>query len=311
MEPMQHHIATFPMVNQEDVLHISSGACRFAALAGIREDGRRAFASTVVQAAKTTRDLGCGGSVDFQVLRTGKRQWLEACLREHGKGITGSEGGLPGGPHGSYDAICWINPALASTGPITVQGGSEPGTPITLRIEIPSIIAEVDEVVAAHWAREFAMMPDAAGISRTQNHFNRADQLGGVEDISPQAGTDCAPDLRHRIADLATALERLEGDTTLLRDLIHFFMNDSKDLRDAIRDAIGRDAGGDLQRAAHRLKGLLENLEAEDAANAAFRLESMGRDRDLSDAMPAFAELEKWIIRVESYVQSYLGRESR
>jgi HPt (histidine-containing phosphotransfer) domain-containing protein len=52
--------------------------------------------------------------------------------------------------------------------------------------------------------------------------------------------------------------------------------------------------GGDapaLERAAHKLKGTVTNFAAAAAAEAAARLEAMGRDRDLTGAREAFARL--------------------
>ncbi len=77
------------------------------------------------------------------------------------------------------------------------------------------------------------------------------------------------------------------------------------DIRDAVKDG---DAEA-LQKAAHALKGSVSNFAAEAAAQAAQRLEMMGRTRAMSDASHAFKELEREIDRVREGL-SALAKES-
>jgi HPt (histidine-containing phosphotransfer) domain-containing protein len=56
-------------------------------------------------------------------------------------------------------------------------------------------------------------------------------------------------------------------------------------------------SGEDLGRAAHTVKGMLANLGAKSAAEAALRLENMRAADDLSGAEEAYALLEKEIER--------------
>jgi HPt (histidine-containing phosphotransfer) domain-containing protein len=91
--------------------------------------------------------------------------------------------------------------------------------------------------------------------------------------------------------DLDAALRRLEGDRQLLREVIDLFLQDCPRLTKGIREAIdGRDAG-ELKRGAHKLKGCIGYLGADDAVQLAYRLECMGEAGKLEGAPECFREL--------------------
>ncbi len=89
--------------------------------------------------------------------------------------------------------------------------------------------------------------------------------------------------------------ERVAGDVSLLRELVELFMDDSLRLVDRIRQAVTRKDADDLEKAAHALKGSVLNFEAKTVADIAQALETMGRNRDLTQAQNVVAELEKQI----------------
>ena len=69
------------------------------------------------------------------------------------------------------------------------------------------------------------------------------------------------------------ALERLGDDKTLLSNLITYFFEDSGPLREAIESAIQSGQPAEVERAAHSLKGLCANFEANVARAAAADIE--------------------------------------
>lgn len=88
------------------------------------------------------------------------------------------------------------------------------------------------------------------------------------------------------------ALDRIGGDEELLQEIARLFLSEYPALIQDIRSAI---EGGDasmLERSAHNLKGSVANFEACDAVAAAYRLEAIGRSKQLDRAWAAFAELE-------------------
>jgi len=111
-----------------------------------------------------------------------------------------------------------------------------------------------------------------------------------------------------RVVDLSATLERLEGNVDLVRDLIGLFLDDRDKLVQAIEGAIERESGDDLCRTAHRLKGLVANFDAEGATRTTFRLESMARVGDLTDARPTLECLKEQLAEVTRALESYLSR---
>ncbi len=95
------------------------------------------------------------------------------------------------------------------------------------------------------------------------------------------------------VSDLDAALNALEGDRELLRRIVDLFLLQSPQLLEEVRISIARGDAPTLERAAHKLRGSVTNFAAKKTYDAAFRLESMGRDGDLTQAAAAQAELER------------------
>jgi two-component system, sensor histidine kinase and response regulator len=93
------------------------------------------------------------------------------------------------------------------------------------------------------------------------------------------------------ILDRAVILDRVGGDEDLLREITGIFLEEYPSLIEEIRMAVG---GGDarrLERAAHTLKGSVSNFGAQQATQAAYRLETMGRQGQLQHSDSAFEDL--------------------
>ena len=101
------------------------------------------------------------------------------------------------------------------------------------------------------------------------------------------------------ILDRAALLERTDHDPELLLDILNAFREDSAKLLAEIRNALARREARALARPAHTLKGALATLAARAAAEAARRLESVGRADDLGSAEEACAALERELQRLE------------
>src|SRR5262245_14562483 len=93
------------------------------------------------------------------------------------------------------------------------------------------------------------------------------------------------------LLDRSAVLERVGGDYDLLREITVIFLNDYPVLLEEIGGALNARDPKKLERAAHTLKGSVATFEAPTATQAAYRLESIGRCADFSDADLAFAEL--------------------
>jgi HPt (histidine-containing phosphotransfer) domain-containing protein len=101
------------------------------------------------------------------------------------------------------------------------------------------------------------------------------------------------------VFDRNVILARVEGDRTLLQEIIGLFFDETPGLLSAIQESIASHDAKALERAAHALKGSVGNFGAQGASHAALRLEVMGRGGDFTHVEEAYAELKKEVTRLE------------
>ncbi len=78
--------------------------------------------------------------------------------------------------------------------------------------------------------------------------------------------------------------DRFDGNLDLLREVAGSFLESTPPLLSEMREAVAAGDPGSVSRIAHRLRGSLANFGAEEAVEAAFRLEKMGAEGDLAGA---------------------------
>lgn len=111
--------------------------------------------------------------------------------------------------------------------------------------------------------------------------------------------------------DLDNALRRLDGDQSLLIDLIGFYLEDYPGLLTKMDEAaLSRDAVS-LERAAHSLKGLVANFDAMNAKEIAQRLEYAAKDRDLDASAAMIGELKTAVSGLASELKQYRDSHSK
>jgi CheY-like chemotaxis protein len=107
------------------------------------------------------------------------------------------------------------------------------------------------------------------------------------------------------IVDWPQALEGVEGDRRLLRDMVEAFLEEAPRLMAAIREAIaGADAGA-LQAAVHTLKAPTRCLGATPAFEQVVRLEQVARTKNMESAEAIFAALERQMERLNPVLKEY------
>jgi HPt (histidine-containing phosphotransfer) domain-containing protein len=85
------------------------------------------------------------------------------------------------------------------------------------------------------------------------------------------------------VLDVRGALARLDGDDSLLVDLIGFFLEDSVQMIDELKRAAALNDAPRVKMSAHALKGLVASCGGTRAAAAAQRVEQAGAANDLSE----------------------------
>ena len=111
-----------------------------------------------------------------------------------------------------------------------------------------------------------------------------------------------------RPVDRSLLMDRVGGDRGLLEELSDMYSNDRPALLDRLNTAITTGDAAEVCRQSHRLKGTFGSLAAPGAAEAARRLEEIGRSGDLSQAESAFEDLSREARRVEQELRSFEGQ---
>ncbi|MDP7132662.1 MAG: response regulator, partial [Planctomycetota bacterium] len=101
------------------------------------------------------------------------------------------------------------------------------------------------------------------------------------------------------VIDRDELMERIDHDEEFLVRLIELFEEGHAPLMDKIREAVKAGNSGALQESSHTLKSMVGNLYAQPAFDAAYALESMGRQEDLTQAEEGLSALESELEKVK------------
>jgi PAS domain S-box-containing protein len=121
----------------------------------------------------------------------------------------------------------------------------------------------------------------------------------GVETPTSTATSD--------VFDKATLLARIEGDETLLQELIGLFLEDTPARMQTLRDALAAHDLRQLEGIAHTLKGAAGNICAARAFEAAKLLERFAKMDDVFRAANALAELDIEITHLQAVLSPYIN----
>ena len=107
--------------------------------------------------------------------------------------------------------------------------------------------------------------------------------------------------------EFAAALRRLGGDEQLFRELAAFFLEDSDELLTVIGRGLDVGDAGRIERAAHSLRGLAANFDAEPIISIARSMEQAASQGQLPALSAAFAELEIEVQSLRAVLRRYTG----
>jgi CheY-like chemotaxis protein/HPt (histidine-containing phosphotransfer) domain-containing protein len=110
-----------------------------------------------------------------------------------------------------------------------------------------------------------------------------------------------------RIMDWSVALDAVQGDRELLKEIVAAFLEEYPGLLAEIRRTIDRGDAPGLRMAAHRLKGSMRYFAATRAFDNAYILETKGRENDLADTAAPLAVLEGEIDRLAPILTAFLN----
>jgi HPt (histidine-containing phosphotransfer) domain-containing protein len=110
------------------------------------------------------------------------------------------------------------------------------------------------------------------------------------------------------IIDYSAILSRTGGDPRVIKDVVQLFNEDCPARMLQIRKAIESQDGTALQASAHTLKGSLWVLSADQLANAAEKLEHIGRNGEFAGANDAFLLLESEIAKLPAALRDLVNK---
>jgi PAS domain S-box-containing protein len=135
---------------------------------------------------------------------------------------------------------------------------------------------DVDELIAT---------VEACGTGRQTSHATATSSPASPPPVVQQL----------EVFDRRAALANAAGDRRLLGDVISFFRTDYPTSLRRIRSAIKKKDPEALRLAAHALKGALATVGSPAGREAAYRLEQLGRSRDIAAATDHLAALQQLI----------------
>ncbi len=112
------------------------------------------------------------------------------------------------------------------------------------------------------------------------------------------------------LVDLTAAIERMEGDTRLLHEVVDIFLEDYQGCMDEVRSAVERRDTNSLQRAVHTMKGAVGNFVAAKATYVARDMEHLCKLGEIDSAIALFEVLESAVAEVAAELRNFRQKEA-
>jgi HPt (histidine-containing phosphotransfer) domain-containing protein len=126
----------------------------------------------------------------------------------------------------------------------------------------------------------------------------------GPEDALARYNSATEPDTTS-ILNLKSLLARVEDDWELLHELVKLCLDNSPALLNEIDAGLARQDAPTVERAAHAMKGSMQNMAAPEVARAAAHLEDLGRRGELAPAEEAMSTLRREYDRLAVVLTSH------
>jgi len=129
-----------------------------------------------------------------------------------------------------------------------------------------------------------------------------------IETLTRTSGaSDRAQDESAKL-DKEMLLKAFDGDWSFLKEVVEVFLSDYPRLLDNLRRAFEQNDSDTLMRAAHSLKGMLKNFQAETAAEVAFELEKKGQAESFDGVPEVIDNLAGQVADVDKTLRSILDQ---
>jgi CheY-like chemotaxis protein/HPt (histidine-containing phosphotransfer) domain-containing protein len=121
-----------------------------------------------------------------------------------------------------------------------------------------------------------------------------------IETLTRSSDTSGEPPAKSMHVDKEQLLQAFDGDWGFFSEVVDIFLSDYPRLLNDLNRAFRNGDPDTLMRAAHSLKGMLRNFQAEDAADVAFEIEKRGKaenfdgvEADIETLADRIAEVDK------------------
>jgi CheY-like chemotaxis protein len=121
---------------------------------------------------------------------------------------------------------------------------------------------------------------------------------------NPETADSIAPAI-----DAEMLLKAFDGDWDFLKEVIDVFLSDYPKLLEDLRRASKDGLSDTLMRAAHSLKGMLKNFQADPAAAVAFELENKGKEDNFDGVPEAIESLAGQIAELEKTLRTIIKQQ--
>ena len=108
-----------------------------------------------------------------------------------------------------------------------------------------------------------------------------------------------------QVFDYEGLCERVGGRVDIIESLVDLLLSTYPNDRAGLQSLIDEQDARGLRELAHRLKGQLQTLGVDSAADVALQLELMGRDASLESAAAALASLDHEMTRFQQVVTEH------
>lgn len=172
----------------------------------------------------------------------------------------------------------------------------------------PSMDPQVQERCLAAGADAFLAQPfDEPELAQLLANLAVRKESLEIRDRTARSCSACSPqESSEPVIQPELSLARLGGDRKLLTELIGFFLEDFPGLLSAARESLAQGDWTRAQRAAHSLKGLTANFDAQPAVRALQTWETSCSSRDLAAVDHLRRDAERQLARVvRALVEQY------
>jgi CheY-like chemotaxis protein/HPt (histidine-containing phosphotransfer) domain-containing protein len=157
----------------------------------------------------------------------------------------------------------------------------------------PKVLCEMIE----RWSGAESRGASSTATRTDQEHCAPSDPAVLNESTVALAGQPSEPT---EVFDIETLRTRVEDDLELLSEMIDLYLSSSPQLLADVESAVAARDGDRIARAAHTLKGVLKNMCAASCADAALKLELMGKSGDFAEADQRLVTLKREFLNLQS-----------